>query len=99
MSLGSQSLAHTSWNCKYHIVFAPKFRRNELYGLKRLEIGAILRKPCDFKQITIHEAEWVLEIPISRERVSLGYRRENADLSPKRLLGAFKRKSSSHAGQ
>ena len=45
------------------------------------------------------EAEWILEIPVNRERVSLGYRRENADLSPKRLLEAFKRKSSSHAGQ
>lgn len=46
-----------------------------------------------------NEAEWILEIPIDRERVSLGYRRENADLSTKRLLEAFKRKSSSHAGQ
>ena len=43
MSSDSQSLAHTSWNCKYHIVFAPKYRRKEFYGLKRLEIGAILR--------------------------------------------------------
>ena len=57
MSSDNQSLAHTSWNCKYHIVFAPKYRRKEFYGLKRLEIGAILRKLCDFKQITIHEAE------------------------------------------
>ena len=57
MSLDSQSLAHTSWNCKYHIVFAPKYRRKEFYGLKRLEIGAILRKLCDFKQTAIHEAE------------------------------------------
>ena len=39
-----------------------------------------------------HEAEWILEIPINRERVSLEYRRENADLSQKRLLEAFKRK-------
>ena len=57
MSLDNQSLAHTSWNCKYHIVFAPKYRRKEFYGLKRLEIGAILRKLCEWKQITIHEAE------------------------------------------
>ena len=56
MSLDNQSLAHTSWNCKYHIVFAPKYRRKEFYGLKRLEIGAILRKLCEWKQITIHEA-------------------------------------------
>ena len=57
MSSDNQSLAHTSWNCKYHIVFAPKYRRKAFYGLKRLEIGAILRKLCEFKQITIHEAE------------------------------------------
>ena len=57
MSSDNQSLAHTSWNCKYHIVFAPKYRRKAFYGLKRLEIGAILRKLCEFKQIAIHEAE------------------------------------------
>ena len=51
------SLAHTCWNCKYHVVFAPKYRRKEFYGLKRLEIGAILRKLCEWKGITIHEAE------------------------------------------
>ena len=50
------SLAHTSWSCKYHIVFAPKYRRKEFFGLKRLEIGAILRKLCEWKGITIHEA-------------------------------------------
>ena len=37
------SLAHTKWNCKYHIVFAPKYRRKVFYGEKRLEIGAILQ--------------------------------------------------------
>ena len=57
MSLDNPSLAHTSWNCKYHIVFAPKYRRKEFYGLRRLEIGAILRKLSEWKQITIHEAE------------------------------------------
>ena len=39
-----QSLAHTSWNCKYHIVFAPKYRRKVFYEDKRLEIGKILRE-------------------------------------------------------
>ena len=38
------SLAHTKWNCKYHIVFAPKYRRKEFYGINRLEIGKILRE-------------------------------------------------------
>ena len=51
------SLAHTSWNCKYHVVFAPKYRGKESYGLKRLEIGQILRKLCEWKGIVIREAE------------------------------------------
>ena len=51
------SLAHTSWNCKYHVVFAPKYRRKEFCALMRLEIGQILRKLCEWKGIAIHEAE------------------------------------------
>ena len=51
------SLAHTSWNCKYHIVFAPKYRRKVFFGQKRLEIGAILRSLCDWKEVEIIEAE------------------------------------------
>lgn len=64
------SLAHTLWNCKYHVVFAPKYRRKVFYGNKRLEIGAILRRLCEFKGVTIIEAEvcpdhvhMLLEIP------------------------------------
>ena len=51
------SLSHTKWNCKYHIVFAPKYRRKAFYGSNRLEIGAILRKLCSWKEVTIIEAE------------------------------------------
>ena len=51
------SLAHTVWNCKYHIVFAPKYRRKVFFNDKRLEIGKILRKLCEFKQVNIVEAE------------------------------------------
>ena len=51
------SLSHTKWNCKYHIVFAPKYRRKIFYGEKRREIGAILRKLCEWKGINIIEAE------------------------------------------
>ena len=51
------SLAHTSWNCKYHIVFAPKYRRKIFYGEKKYQIGQILRKLCEFKGVQIHEAE------------------------------------------
>jgi len=57
MSRDELSLAHTVWNCKYHIVFAPKYRRKAFFGQKRLEIGKILRKLCEFKQVTIVEAE------------------------------------------
>ena len=52
-----KSLAHTKWNCKYHIVFAPKYRRKVFYEEKRLEIGAILRELCRWKGIEIIEAE------------------------------------------
>lgn len=51
------SLSHTSWNCKYHIVFAPKYRRKVFYGEKRREIGEILRTLCNWKKIKIIEAE------------------------------------------
>ena len=51
------NLSDTGWNCKYHIVFAPKYRRKVFYGEKRKEIGAILRMLCDWKKIRIVEAE------------------------------------------
>ena len=57
MSMDTNSLAHSTWNCKYHIVFAPKYRRKVFYGQKRKEIGAILRRLCEFKQVKIIEAE------------------------------------------
>ena len=53
----TNSLAHTTWNCKYHIVFAPKYRRQEIYGKIREDIGKILRKLCEYKGIEIIEAE------------------------------------------
>ena len=55
------SLAHTSWNCKYHIVFAPKYRRRVFFGQKRREIGAILRSLCEWKEVEIIEAEVCLD--------------------------------------
>ena len=51
------SLAHTAWNCKYHIVFAPKYRRQDIYGKIRVDIGKMLRMLCDRKGIEIIEAE------------------------------------------
>ena len=53
----TESLAHTTWNCKYHIVFAPKYRRKVFFGEKRKEIGAILRSLCEWKGVIISEAE------------------------------------------
>ena len=55
--MDSESLAHTKWNCKYHIVFAPKYRRQIIYGRLRTEIGKILRELCKRKEIEILEAE------------------------------------------
>ena len=53
----TNSLAHSTWNCKYHIVFAPKYRRKVFFGEKRVEIGAILRRLCEWKNVNIIEAE------------------------------------------
>jgi len=57
MSQDTNSLAHTKWNCKYHIVFAPKYRRKVIYGQLKADIGAILRELCRWKQVNIIEAE------------------------------------------
>ena len=51
------SLSHTKWNWKYHIVFTPKYRRKIFYGQKRLEIGKILRELCEWNEVKIIEAE------------------------------------------
>ncbi|MFY0545746.1 IS200/IS605 family transposase [Brevibacillus sp. H7] len=55
--MDKSSLAHTKWNCKYHIVFAPKYRRQVIYGKLRREIGKILRELCERKGVEIIEAE------------------------------------------
>lgn len=51
------SLSHTKWNCKYHIVFAPKYRRKVFYEQERYEIGKILRQLCKRKGVNLLEAE------------------------------------------
>ena len=53
----THTLSHTTWNCKYHVVFAPKYRRTIFYREKRAEIGAILRQLCKWKGVNILEAE------------------------------------------
>ncbi len=51
------SLSHSKWRCKYHIVFAPKYRRQEIYGKIKADIGKILRMLCERKGVKIIEAE------------------------------------------
>ena len=53
----NKSLSHSKWNCKYHIVFASKYRRMAIYGQIRIDIGKILRKLCEQKGVEIIEAE------------------------------------------
>ena len=50
-------LSHTTWNCKYHIVFAPKYRRKVFYNARRLDIINILKDLCSYKGVTIVEGE------------------------------------------
>jgi putative transposase len=52
-----ESLSHSAWDCKYHIVFAPKYRRQIIYGTIKADIGKILRMLCQRKEIEIIEAE------------------------------------------
>lgn len=51
------SLSHSRWRCKYHIVFAPKYRRQVIYKDIKRDIGTILRKLCEMKDVEIIEAE------------------------------------------
>lgn len=52
----TNSLSHSKWNCKYHIVFAPKYRRQVIYSKIKVDIGQILRKLCEIKKVEILEA-------------------------------------------
>ena len=52
-----KSIAHSKYRCQYHIVFAPKYRRKEIYGQLKRDIGEILRKLCKQKGVEIMEAE------------------------------------------
>ena len=50
------SLSHTKWDCQYHIVFTPKYRRKVIYNKLRRDIGKYLRRLCDYKGVEIVEA-------------------------------------------
>ncbi len=51
------SLSHTKWNCMYHVVFIPKYRRKEIYGKLRKDIGVYIRRLCNYKNVEIIEAQ------------------------------------------
>ena len=57
MANDNGSLSHTKWNCKYHIVFAPKYRRQVVYRQIKADIGRIIRQLCEMKKVEIIEAE------------------------------------------
>ena len=57
IQMDKNSLTHTTWECKYHLVFAPKYRRQVIYGKIKSDVGRILRELCDRKGIEIIEAE------------------------------------------
>jgi putative transposase len=57
MTNDNESLSHTKWRCKYHIVFAPKYRRQQVFGRTKTDIGKILRQLCEAKKVEILEAE------------------------------------------
>ena len=55
--MDNHTLSHTTWNCKYHIIFAPKYRRRIIYRKLKKDIGQILRTLCERKQVEILAAE------------------------------------------
>lgn len=86
----AKSLAHTKWNCKYHMVFAPKYRRQIFYSERKKAVGEILRKSCEWKGVNILEAEccpdhihMLLEIPPKMSVSSfMGYLKGKSSLMP-----------------
>ena len=56
-NIDESQLSHTKWNCLYHIVFIPKYRRKTIYGKLRRDIGIILRRLCEYKGVEIIEAK------------------------------------------
>ena len=95
-----KSLSHTQWNCKYHVVFAPKYRRQVFYGEKKRAIGEILRKLCEWKGVNIIEAEccpdhihMLIEIPPKMSVASfMGYLKGKSSLMIYEQFGELKYK-------
>ena len=55
--MDSSSLAHTKWNCTYHIVFIPKYRRKVMYGEVKEDVREALKKLCEYKEVTVLEGK------------------------------------------
>ena len=94
----AKSLAHTKWNCKYHMVFAPKYRRQIFYSERKKAVGEILRKLCEWKGVNILESEccpdhihMLLEIPPKMSVSSfMGYLKGKSSLMPYEQFGDLK---------
>jgi len=79
--MDKNTLSHTAWNCKYHVVFAPKYRRQIIYGKIKADLGKILGELCERKEIEIHETtlckdhvHMLISIPPKRSVLSImGY--------------------------
>jgi len=84
--LGGSSLAHTRWDCSYHIIFIPKFRRKVFFKEIRRDVGEILRKLCEFKNVEL------LKGSISADHVHM-YVKIPPKLSVSEFMGYIKGKS------
>lgn len=86
MPLGGSSLAHTRWDCSYHIIFIPKFRRKVFFKEIRKDVGEILRKLCEFKNVELVKGS------ISADHVHM-YVKIPPKLSVSEFMGYIKGKS------
>ena len=55
--MDNQSITHTRWNCTYHIVFIPKFRRKIMYGETKRDLVETIKKLCEMKQVTLTDGK------------------------------------------
>ena len=85
--MDNNSLAHTKWECKYHLVFAPKYRRQIIYGKLKVEVGKILRDLCERKGIEIIQAQCCIDHIHMLVRIPSKY-------SVSEIMGYLKAKSS-----
>ena len=87
--MDKNSLSHTTWNCKYHIVFAPKYRRRIIYGKIKSEIGKILRMLCERKGGRDHRSRGA-----SRPYTHAG--EHTAEIQRIRVYGVLEREEFTH---